>query len=342
MGIETNIEWSDSTCNVMMGCDGCELWVPEKGIRHCYAGVMTGKYAGRKGWPDSFEQPKIFMDRLDKAIAWPDLTGTKRPEKPWLDGMPRIIFLNDMGDTFTEGLPVDWLAPALPRIAASPHIWMFLTKRVGRMVEFFRQHGLPKNCWPGTTITGPQTLSRARQLLKLSEASVLWLSIEPLLERVNIRGLLMQGNHPGMCANCGHGHGFIRCPNYGGISPTHTTDSGRLICKEFKRKNFAISLAIVGGESGPGARPFHINWARDIIRDCKAASVPCFMKQLGSVPVMDEEEWRGLNPTPLLWAKNSTRAPSGTVPLRMADGKGGEPLQWPADLRVRQMPEVAW
>src|SRR5690242_2116818 len=106
MGIATDIEWCDSTLNLEMGCDGCELWNPKAGINICYAGQVTERWGGKRGWPDSFEEPKLFLDRLEPALAWPDLTGKERPHKPWLDGLPRLIFLNDMGDTFTESLPL--------------------------------------------------------------------------------------------------------------------------------------------------------------------------------------------------------------------------------------------
>jgi len=102
---DTNIHWCDSSVNLMMGCDGCELW--REGSRHCYAGTLTLRHAGRKGWPESFDRPRLFPERLAGALRWPDLTGTARPGKPWLDGLPRVVFVNDMGDTFTESLPPD-------------------------------------------------------------------------------------------------------------------------------------------------------------------------------------------------------------------------------------------
>jgi protein gp37 len=71
-----------------------------------------------------------------------------------------------------------------------------------------------------------------------------------------------------------------------------------------------IGWVIVGGESGGNARWCDVDWARSVIRQCKASGVPCFVKQLGS--------------TPLGW------------PLR--DRKGGDWNEWPADLRVRQFP----
>ena len=87
-----------------------------------------------------------------------------------------------------------------------------------------------------------------------------------------------------------------------------------------------IQWVIVGGESGPGARPFHIDWARDLRDQCKAAGVAFFMKQLGSDPVM--------------WQR-SHEYPSDGCDVSMnwiEDPKGGDPSEWPEDLRIREFP----
>lgn len=68
----------------------------------------------------------------------------------------------------------------------------------------------------------------------------------------------------------------------------------------------SIAWVIVGGESGAGARPMELDWARTLVEQCKAAYVPVFVKQLGSV-------WAG-------------------------GGHGGDMGAWPADLRVREFP----
>lgn len=78
-----------------------------------------------------------------------------------------------------------------------------------------------------------------------------------------------------------------------------------------------ISWVIVGAESGAGARPFHAAWAESVIGQCRAAAVAVFVKQVGKRLYYDEG--RG-------W-------------LNMKDPKGGDPLEWPEPLRVRQFPE---
>jgi hypothetical protein len=78
-----------------------------------------------------------------------------------------------------------------------------------------------------------------------------------------------------------------------------------------------IDWVIVGGESGPGARPFDLAWARALVGQCRDAGVACFVKQLGAQP--------------------QTRFDV----LHLDDRKGGDPAEWPEDLRVRQFPTRA-
>ncbi|MFP5226634.1 MAG: DUF5131 family protein [Acidobacteriota bacterium] len=84
-----------------------------------------------------------------------------------------------------------------------------------------------------------------------------------------------------------------------------------------------ISWVIIGGESGPGARPFDIQWARDTLRQCREAGVAVFVKQLGRVPFCSVQSISLESFSPI------------------KDRKGGHMSEWPSDLRVREFPEVA-
>lgn len=97
-----------------------------------------------------------------------------------------------------------------------------------------------------------------------------------------------------------------------------------------------LSWVIVGGESGPNARPCNVEWIRDIIRQCKAAGVPCFVKQLGAKPYYCDERHDGgmANYGKLV----SCRGDVCQQPV-ITDPKGGDPSEWPEDLRVRQFPK---
>jgi protein gp37 len=76
-----------------------------------------------------------------------------------------------------------------------------------------------------------------------------------------------------------------------------------------------LDWVIVGGESGPGARDCHVDWVRSLQGQCEVAGVPCFIKQLGRQPRV-----------------------SDGVYLNLRDKKGGDRDEWPADLRIREMP----
>ena len=84
---------------------------------------------------------------------------------------------------------------------------------------------------------------------------------------------------------------------------------------------------IVGGESGPGARPCNVKWVRSIVRQCRDAAVACFVKQFGAKPV---------GPHPL-YPDNPNY--SHNFPLGLKSRKGGDPSEWPEDLRVREWPK---
>lgn len=244
MAQTTDIEWCDSTLNLQMGCNGCELWSPTR--KSCYAGILTGRYgASNAGWPAKFERPELFLDRLAPALKWRDLRGVERPEKPWLNGLPRHVILNDMGDTFTEGLPLDWMAPLLPAMSAAPFVWLLLTKRPKRAAEFSRVvGGFPDNFVVMTSITSQTTLRRVEYL---REVDCRWrgLSIEPLVGPIaeNQIGSLLSG---------------IDWVIAGGES----------------------GMARTGSPNEP--RPSHPDWFRAIRYYCKDdVEIPFFFKQWG-------------------------------------------------------------
>lgn len=96
-----------------------------------------------------------------------------------------------------------------------------------------------------------------------------------------------------------------------------------------------IDFAIVGGESGPKARPCNVEDIRSLIAQCRAAEVPCFVKQLGqSVIVRASEDFNNFGYVD----SNHNDDLEGHYWLRLRDPKGGDPEEWPEDLRVRQLP----
>lgn len=95
-----------------------------------------------------------------------------------------------------------------------------------------------------------------------------------------------------------------------------------------------LEWVIVGGESGPSARPMRREWLQRILGDARLANVPVFVKQLGAA---FSDEVNGI-------AGKSLKVPSEASPLisrRLKDPKGGDWTEWPEQLRIREFPTIA-
>lgn len=307
MSQHTSIQWADGTVNPTMGCDGCELWGPER--KTCYAGKLHQVRGGNPGYAPTFEQVTLFPGRTAKAARWSDMRGKARPYKPWLDGLPRVIFLFDMSDGQSRSVPFDYLRAEVIDVVASPlgqrHIWMWLTKRSARMARFaddLARQGVrwPANLWAGTSVTNRATLSREKDLRSVP-AAVRFLSVEPQVEHIT-------------------------------LPPDANVD-----------------LVIQGGESGPGARPFHVSWARSLMRQCRERGVAYFLKQLGA-HVLDrndagsngepDDAWPEGTDDKLRWEDGQPRFQGEDVRVRLRDSHGGDWSEWPETLRVRNFPSL--
>jgi protein gp37 len=244
-------------------------------------------------------------------------------------------------DWLDEEVPVSWLAEWLELIHATPNLrWLMLTKRPEnwrQRLELVIEHldetdtdasktgGLyvfvqnwlgnmggtpgfrPPNIWVGTSVEDqPRADQRIPELLRIPAVGR-FLSVEPLLGPVDLAASVKAKE---ACPRCTPptDPGCPYCLGTGGVPIFH---------------NGAIHWVIIGGESGPGARQCNLDWIRSLVRQCKDASVPPFVKQWGSNPVED------VNP------------PTGTgfrLPV-LAHPKGGDPAEWPMDVRVREFPE---
>ena len=119
----SGIQWCDDTVNPTSGCQGCELGVPGRG-GPCSAGNLHETRLA-KALPDqyapNFEEVRLIPGRMHKMARCQDLTGRPRPNKPWLDGLRRKIFVGDLGDVFSKDVPNEFLRTEIMDVAASPH-----------------------------------------------------------------------------------------------------------------------------------------------------------------------------------------------------------------------------
>jgi protein gp37 len=277
----SSIQWCDDTENPVMGCDLCELWNPKAKppVRRCYAGILH-ETRGRNhpGYARRFERPETFPGRMARIAEAAPLQGARRPDRPWLDLLPRLIFVSDMGDALSPQVGFEYLeSEVIDVVGSGPgsrHRWLWLTKRPHTMATFSRWlakrgRSWPTNLWAGTSITSDATYHRVVDLLKVGGKSTRrFLSVEPQSTPVDLSPWLPR-----------------------------------------------LDWVIQGGESGTQAHAFHLEWARDLKGACNKAGVPYFLKQLGRIVLADGKQ------------------------LRLTDNRhGGNWLDWPTDLRVRQVP----
>ena len=293
----SSIEWCDATWQPVLGCtrvdfrcDKCyAISVVHRGMSPQHKGLtkLRPKDAARPGvdWNGTV---RLQPDKLVEPLRW---------------RKPRRVFVCSLADLFHPKVPFEHIAAVFRIMGATPqHTYLVLTKRPERAREFFAwldpepAKMLPRllsicagQPWPlgnvhlGVSVSDQATAEADIPALIDCPAVVRWVSYEPAL------------------------------------GPVDFTRQGWLCCGAGDRGGPHVDWIVVGGESGPGARPFDIEWARDVVRQCAGTGTRVFVKQLGSCPV----EWR----TAL-----------SRVKLNLNDAKGGDMSEWDADLRVREMP----
>lgn len=262
MGDKSKIEWTEATWNPVTGCSHVS-----EGCRHCYAERMSLRF-GRTKLPWTAQNAKenvvCHEDRLDQPFRW------KRP---------RVIFVNSMSDLFHEQVPDEFIQRIFAAMIGTPHhTYQVLTKRADRMADFLNRWVAIsltlktfKNIWLGVSVENQKAADERIPLLLKTPAAVRFLSCEPLLGPANLnqvtdKGLCVGITPDALTGQCGH-----PCKEYMEFQSCHCT----------RRPLTKIDWVIVGGESGPKARPMHPKWATDIRDQCQSAGVPFFFKQWG-------------------------------------------------------------
>lgn len=329
----TNIEWTDHSWNPWRGCTKVS-----PGCMNCYAeekskvnpGVLGkwGKGAPRvlaKNWGDPLKWNKEFS----KGDYFTRLQDQPRPERPKV--FPSFC------DWLDDEVPIEWLARFLNLIHDTPNIdWLLLTKRpenweqrlrdvcghLQSTIDCHMEHPVwqfcdqwlpwngvqrfspPANVWIGASIEDQKRADERIPALLDIPAILRFLSVEPLLGPIEFSDV-----------------------------------SGRRdwIQQLALKALSGIDWVIVGGESGPRSRPCNVDWIRSIVKQCAAAKVPCFVKQLGANCVTDNvnaDDWP--DSTEFLGQYEGFAA----ARAMLKHPKGGDPAEWPTNLRIRQYPEV--
>ncbi len=216
MANKSSIEWTQQTWNPSTGCTKIS-----PGCKNCYAEVMARRLhaMGTPGYENEFQLT----------------THPERLKQPRLRRVPTIYFVNSMSDLFHEDVSDVFLDEVFSVIADTPHhTYQILTKRAYRLPVYFANRSCPRNVWLGVSVEDRNYGIPRIELLQQVDATVRFLSIEPLLQ-----------------------------------------DLGKLNLN-------GIHWLIVGGESGPKARPMEPEWVENIRQQADEAGVGFFFKQWGT------------------------------------------------------------
>ncbi|MGE0294915.1 MAG: DUF5131 family protein [Hyphomonadaceae bacterium] len=262
MAYKSAIEWTDATWNPFHGCHKISA-----GCKYCYMFRDKARYG---------QDPNTVVRSGDKTFYAP---------LKWKE--PRLIFTCSWSDFFIEESDA-WRDEAFAIMALTPqHTYQVLTKRPERMLEYLRGPQTPRNIyaevhygdgpmenrshelferiqqwplpnvWLGVSVEDRKTADERIPKLLQTPAAVRWLSLEPLLGPVDLRNVNpASGQWQDVVTGLrGGDHSLADCPS--------------------------VDWVVVGGESGPDARPMHPDWVRSIRDQCQAAKVPFFFKQWG-------------------------------------------------------------
>jgi len=213
------------------------------GCKHCYAEVMAGRLKAM-GQPRYRDGFKVTLqhDLLDLPLRW---------------RKPRRIFVNSMSDLFHDDVPDAYIADVFETMRrADWHTFQVLTKRSARLRTLAPSLPWPDNVWMGVSAEDQRRADERIPHLLTVPARVRFISAEPLLGAVDITDLACGGNALAGCEASWDG--------------------------ETRNVRPPISWVIVGGESGPGARPMDLEWARSLRDQCQSAAAPFFMKQMSA------------------------------------------------------------
>lgn len=217
MTTATKIEWTEQTWNPTTGCTKIS-----PGCKHCYAETMAKRLQamGAQGYENGFKL-SILPERLAEPL--------KRRKST-------TYFVNSMSDLFHNEVPFAFLDEVFAVMAQTrQHTYQILTKRAARMRKYFAcgARSVPENTWLGVSVENRKHgIPRIDELREI-DASIRFLSVEPLLEdlgEINLEG---------------------------------------------------IHWVIIGGESGPKARPMKPEWVESIRIQCDERGVAFFFKQWG-------------------------------------------------------------
>ncbi len=255
---DTKIEWARHTFNPWIGCTkvtaACDNCYAEARMDHRLKTVQWGPHGERKRTTAQYWRQPIAWNKA--AIA---------------AGERHFVFCASLADVFDNQVDAQWRADLFNLIRATPQlVWLLLTKRPGNIVKMVEAAGgLPANVALGTSCGDQDDADRNVPLLLAAAAELrpifTFVSAEPLLGPIQLGALSWPKNK--------HDRRNWFIDALRGRFCSDAGDGGSFPAK--------LDWIIVGGESGPGARPMHPQWVHRIRTQCEAAGTAFFFKQWG-------------------------------------------------------------
>jgi protein gp37 len=162
----SRIEWTEQTWNPTVGCTKIS-----PGCKHCYAETMAKRLQamGMRGYENGF-----------RLVLMPE-----RLAEPLERRKPTIYFVNSMSDLFHEKVPFEYIEQVFNVMEqAHNHTFQVLTKRAERMAAFCCTRAVPRNTWLGVSVENRKHGVPRIDMLREIDATIRFLSVEPLLEDV--------------------------------------------------------------------------------------------------------------------------------------------------------------
>jgi len=277
---KTNIAWTNFTWNPLIGCtkvsDGC---------KNCYAEIMASRLANM--WKKSRVTGTENYTKVITNGSWNGniILDNSKLNAPSKRKKPTKIFVGSMTDIFHENTKWSDIDEIIKVIINNPqHTFQIITKRPERMREYFSDryelngdfngeiydklgHGSIPNLWLGVSVENQKEADSRIPILLDIKASVRFLSVEPMIDRVDLRNLI--SDYAGVRTQIDSLGGFKRIGN-----------ASFLDTKNISKINWVI----IGGESGTKSkcREFKYEWAEKVYKDCSENGTSFFFKQRGS------------------------------------------------------------
>lgn len=278
-----------------------ETWNPVTGCAKVSPGCAHCYAEGvaNRFWETQYPKIEFCAEQPSRPRRFTDVwTHPDRLRQPFSWKKPRRVFVNSMSDLFHDDVPPDFIADVMAVCAATPQHTYQILTKRPARMLELFRDPPAGAQWPLQNVWLGVSVENQRFA---NERIPLLMQTPAAVRFISAEPLLGEVDLSD----------FLPVQTIGGVEMETWLD-----------------WVIVGGESGRKVRPCCLSWIRNIVHDCQSADVPVFVKQLGARPYETTEDDG---------SDGECRWPIG-FELQLRDRKGGDPSEWPYDLRVREFP----